>query len=227
MRIVLIVVVVYPLRATGRIAGLPMKSLLGQKLGMSQVFSKTGEAVPVTLILAKPNVVTARRTVDKDQYEAVQLAVPKREMKDGQKRTPQVLRRIFATRREFRMEVPEDTQELGVDQFEAGDIVAVSGISKGKGFQGVVRRHGFKGGPASHGHRHWERGPGSIGSRFPQHVRKGKKMAGRMGGVRVTVKNLEVVSVDPKKNVLVLKGAVPGPRGSIVEIRSVTKEAHG
>lgn len=228
MRIVLIiVVVVYPLRRAGRIAGLPMKSLLGQKLGMSQVFSKTGEVLPVTLILAKPNAITARRTEGKDRYEAVQLAIPKREVKDGEKRTPRALSRMFAVRREFKTAVAEDIATLGVDQFAAGDVVAVSGISKGKGFQGVVKRHGFKGGPASHGHRHWERRGGSIGSRFPQHVRKGKKMPGRMGAERVTVKNLEVVSVDAKKNLLVLKGAVPGPRGSVVEVREVTKEDNG
>lgn len=204
----------------GRIAGLSMKILLGKKLGMSQVFSKTGEVVPVTLIVAKENVITARRNTEKDGYEAVQLALPtKREVPSDQKKTPKTIRRMFVKRREFSGSVPEDVTTLGVGQFEEGDIVTVSGISKGKGFQGVVKRHGFHGGPASHGHTDVERKGGSIGGRFPQHVRKGRKMAGHMGVDRVTVKNLVIMAVDTEKNLLAIKGAVPGPRGSVVEIK--------
>ena len=197
-----------------------MKAILGRKLGMSQVFSDAGEVIPVTLIKAEENVVVLRRNIEKDGYEAVQLALPTgKEAPSEKKQTPRVLARMYAKRREFRGTVAEDTTEVGVDQFEAGDVVEVSGTSKGKGFQGVVRRHGFSGGPASHGHRHWERKAGSIGSRFPQHTRKGTRMAGRMGADRVTVKNMTVVSVDVEQKLLVLKGAVPGPRGGVVEVR--------
>ena len=134
------------------------------------------------------------------------------------KQTPGAMKRAYAARREFRVEAPEDATENTVASFEVGDVVTIIGTSKGKGFQGVVKRHGFAGGPASHGHRHVLRSPGSIGSAFPQHVLKGKKMAGRMGGDRVTVKNLKVSWIDVDKSVLAVSGAVPGPPGSIVEI---------
>ena len=192
-----------------------MKAILGRKVGMSQTFSAEGVVVPVTLILANPNTITVRRTDDKDPHNAVQLALPGKEKKKGQR---------FAARHEFAIEVADDATQVDVSQFNPGDIVEVSGISKGKGYQGVVKRHHFKGGPASHGHRHALRQAGSIGSGFPQHVFKGKRMAGRMGADRVTVKNLEIVSVDQEQNLLAIKGAVPGKRGSIVEIRS-SKEA--
>ncbi|MBI4022365.1 MAG: 50S ribosomal protein L3 [Candidatus Andersenbacteria bacterium] len=184
-----------------------MKALLGRKVGMSQMFSPAGEAVPVTLIVAEPNEVTLRRVAARDGYEAVQLGLPRRS-----------LVRRWAARREFLMSVTEETNTLTVEQFSPGDVVTVAGVSKGKGFQGVVKRHHFKGGPASHGHRHVLRRPGSIGSRFPQHVLKGKRMAGRMGGERVTVKNLSVVWVDAAQHLLAIRGAVPGTRGSIVEV---------
>lgn len=180
-----------------------MKMILGQKLGMSQVFMTDGNVVPVTLVVAKPNPVTLRRSKEKDGYAAVQVELPGR------------------AKREFKGEVAEDVKEVSVGQFTEGDIVSVAGVSKGKGFQGVVKRHGFKGGPASHGHTDWERRPGSIGQRFPQHTIKGKKMAGRMGADRVTVKNLEIIRIDAENNLLAIKGAVPGRRGSVLEIRSI------
>lgn len=189
-----------------------MKAILGRKIGMSQTFTSEGIVVPVTLIEATPNSITVRRSEDKDPHNAVQLGLLKAKPKKGQ---------LFAARKEFLMEVEDAATEVTVAQFSPGDVVEVSGISKGKGFAGVVKRHHFKGGPASHGHRHVLRRPGSIGSRFPQHVFKGKRMAGRMGSDRVTVKNLEVVSVDVELHVLAIKGAVPGRRGSIVEIRSL------
>ena len=187
-----------------------MKALLGRKIGMSQVFSSTGEVVPVTVIEAKPNQVTLQRTTAKNGYDAVQLTLAKNDKK-------------ALARREFQGEAELGTQ-LTVEQFAPGDMVTVSGISKGKGFQGVVKRHKFKGGPASHGHTDWERRPGSIGQRFPQHTIKGKRMAGRMGADRTTVKNLEVIVVDKEKNLLAIKGAVPGYRGSIIEIRENDKK---
>jgi large subunit ribosomal protein L3 len=199
-----------------------MKAILGRKLGMSQVFSPEGEVVPVTLIFALPNIVTIRRTVEKDGYAAVQLALPKKEGAiTGEKRSTSEETKVFSAKREFAGELPEDAQSVSVEQFTSGDPIEVTGVSKGKGYAGVVKRHNFKGGPASHGHRHVLRRPGSIGSRFPQHVRKGKRMAGRMGQDKVTVKNLTIVAVDAKSNVVAVKGAVPGPRGSLVLIRGI------
>src|SRR3989344_482486 len=185
-----------------------MKALLGRKIGMSRMFSPEGEAVAVTLISAEPNAVLLRRRTDKDGYAAIQLGLPK-----GSKK-------LFAARREFPVEIDEKVTQVGVEQFTVGEVVKVAGISKGKGFQGVVKRHGFKGGPKSHGHRHVLRAPGSIGSAFPQHVRKGMRMGGRMGSDRVTVKNLAVVWIDAEKHLLAVTGAVPGSRGSIIEIVS-------
>ncbi|MEX1997227.1 MAG: 50S ribosomal protein L3 [Candidatus Andersenbacteria bacterium] len=191
-----------------------MKALLGRKVGMSQMFSPEGEVIPVTLIVAKPNTITLRRDEQKDGYTAVQLALPRDTAKAD---SP------FAARREFKATWGDDIKELTVEQFVVGDTVEVVGVSKGKGFQGVVKRHHFKGGPASHGHRHVLRRPGSIGGRFPQHVRKGMRMAARMGSDRVTVKNLTVVHIDKEQHLLAIKGALPGRRGSLVEIRSVEK----
>lgn len=191
-----------------------MKALLGRKIGMSQVFSPAGEVVPVTLIQAEPNHVTLRRTPEKDTYTAIQLGLPKKTRESDA--APR-----YSARCEFKGEFPADATTLTVEQFVPGDSVEVSGISKGKGFQGVVKRHHFKGGPASHGHTDWERRPGSIGQRFPQHTLRGKRMAGRMGADRVTVKNLAVVSVDPAMHLLAVKGAIPGRPGAIVEIRSI------
>ncbi len=183
-----------------------MKAMLAKKIGMSQVFSSTGEVVPVTLVLATPNAVTIRRELKRDGHDAIQLSVAKKPKSEK------------FVRREFAMEVPAESVEVTLEQFAEGDIVEVSGISKGKGFQGVVRRHHFKGGPASHGHTDWERKAGSIGSRFPQHTRKGKRMAGRMGGDRVTVKNLQIMKIDKDNQVVAIKGAIPGIPGAIVEI---------
>ncbi|PIT97944.1 MAG: 50S ribosomal protein L3 [Candidatus Andersenbacteria bacterium CG10_big_fil_rev_8_21_14_0_10_54_11] len=199
-----------------------MKAILGRKIGMSRMFLEDGAAVPVTLICAEPNTVTLRRSEDRDGYAAVQLALPRKGAKaaSGEKQTPRQLKSRFAARREFPVELAEDQESVSVETFSVGDVVTVVGTSKGKGFQGVVKRHGFAGGPASHGHRHVLRAPGSIGSRFPQHVRKGKRMAGRMGGERVTVKNLLVLWIDSKKNLLAVKGAVPGPANSIVAVLS-------
>lgn len=199
-----------------------MKALLGRKVGMSQVFSPNGDVIPVTLISAIPNFITIRRTVEKDGYAAVQLALPKKAgAQIGEKRTPKSDMELFAARREFSGELPQETTTVSVEQFTAGDAIEVRGVSKGKGNAGVVKRHHFKGGPASHGHRHVLRRPGSIGSRFPQHVMKGVRMAGRMGSDQVTVKNLEIIQVDVENNLVAVKGAVPGRRGSVVEIRSV------
>lgn len=202
-----------------------MKAMLGRKLGMSQTFSPDGDVIAVTLIKAEPNIVTARRNEDKDKYAAVQLALPKKGIKLDEKlpTSPSAQKKSYAIRREFPMDVAADQTSVSVSEFTVGDIVEVSGISKGKGFQGVVKRHNFSGGPASHGHRHVLRSPGSIGAQYPQHVLKGTRMAGRMGADRVTVTNLEVVVIDEANNLIAIKGAVPGPRGSFVEIKTTAK----
>lgn len=169
---------------------------------MSQIW-KGEEAVPVTVVHALPNAVSLVRTKERDGYTAVQLGLGK-------------------VKREFRVGDParfKAGDSLDVSAFKEGDRVRVSGLSKGKGFQGVVKRHGFAGGPKTHGQKNRHRAPGSIGSTAPQRVFPGRKMAGRMGNARVTAKNLEVVGVDAEKNLLFLKGAVPGARGTLLEIR--------
>ena len=188
---------------------------------MTQIFNKEGKMLPVTLIQAKDCVVTQVKTKEKDGYSAVQLGLEKIEnpqkVKKSQKTKP------FKFLREIR--VKEDDlvtlkagQEIKVSNFKEGDLVKVVSISKGKGFQGAVKRWGFSGLGASHGVRHHERTIGSVGSRFPQRVLKGKKMPGHMGLKRVTIKNLEVVKIDPEEQIIALKGAVPGPRNNVVEI---------
>lgn len=180
-----------------------MSFLLGKKIEMVQVF-KGKKAVPVTLIEAGPCVVSQVKTKEKDGYSAVQLEFERK-------------------KKEFRVEPEhvnsfEKGQQLDVSVFKEGDRVKVSGISKGKGFQGTVKRWGFSGFGASHGVKHGERAPGSIGGSFPERVLRGKKMAGHMGANRVTVKNLEVLKIGKDSNLLALKGAVPGHRGTLLEI---------
>lgn len=197
-----------------------MKCLLGKKLGMTTLFDGEKGALNVTLIECEPNKVSLHRTAEKDGYVALQLSHPK---------TKKVV-----VAREFRLDLHDAGQEAGakvlegipvastvtVAQFAVGEKVNVSGITKAKGFQGVVKRHGFAGGRASHGGKHDLRKPGSIGPTFPEHVIKGRRMAGRMGADRFTVKNLVVALVDEEKGILGVRGAVPGVTGRIVEIRS-------
>jgi len=191
-----------------------MKFILGEKLKMSQIFDEEGNRIPVTLIKAGPCQVTQIKKKEKDGYEAIQIGYLKK--KKGK----------FRHLREFRdeglkIEDFQVGQEIDVSVFKEGDLVSVSGESKGKGFQGGVKRWGFSGRPASHGTKHEEREIGSIGASTPSRVIKGKKMPGRMGGERVTVKNLKVVKVDKENNLLYVKGAVPGKRGTILEIRAL------
>lgn len=181
-----------------------MKAILAKKLKMSQIW-KEDKVIPVTVLEAPPNKITLLRTENRDGYAAVQLSLGK-------------------IRREFRLvgeEAPKVGDEIGVGVFAPGDKVRVSGYSKGRGFQGVVKRHGFGGGPKTHGQKNRFRAPGSIGSTAFQRVVPGRKMAGRMGNDRVTLKNLEVAQVDVEKNLLFLKGAVPGARGNVVEIQKI------
>mgnify|MGYP001619437957 CR=1 FL=1 len=176
---------------------------------MTQMWNEKGRVVPITIVEAGPCTVARVKSKESDGYEALQIGLPLRR------------RKVF---REVRVEGSSELKAgdvIDVSMFAPGDKVKVTGISKGKGFQGVVKRHHFKGGPASHGHTDWERRPGSIGQRFPQHTFKGKRMAGRMGYDRVTVKNLIVVAVDAKLNVVAIKGAVPGRRGTVLEVKTV------
>ncbi len=208
-----------------------MKFILGQKIEMSQIFSEDGKVIPVTLVKAGPCVITQLRNNNKDKYQAIQVGFGEKKSKNISKALKGHLKNLgnFRWLREFRIS-PDDKDwhkreikigdKITVEQFKENEFVKVSGISKGKGFQGVVKRHGFKGGPASHGTKHTLRAPGSIGSAFPQRVFKGKKMAGRMGGQRVTVKNLQIIKIDKENNLLAIKGAIPGSRGSLVEIRT-------
>jgi len=208
-----------------------MKGLLGKKLGMTQIFDDQGEVIPVTVIEAGPCYVTQKKTLERDGYAAVQIGFEQVDRKRINK--PQFghvtkndlppLRYL----REFRVSDHGDLsegQKLDVSLFETGDRVDVSGTSKGKGFAGVMKRHGFGGGPKTHGQSDRWRAPGAISSgSTPGRVHKGLRMAGRMGGDRVTVQNLEVVLVDPERNLLAVKGAVPGARGGLLVIREARK----
>ena len=197
-----------------------MKFILGQKIGMSQIFNEKGNQIPITLIEAGPCIVTQVKTKEKDVYTAIQIGFKKlkeKKIKKSQKQKP------FKYLREFRGNIDISKYKVGdnidVSIFKEENKVSVSGISKGKGFAGVVKRWGFHGRPRTRGTKHEERGPGSIGAATPSRVIKGIKMAGRMGGERVTVKNLKIVKIDKENNLLAVKGAVPGRRGTLMEIR--------
>lgn len=198
------------------------KFLLGRKIGMTQVFNEGGSAVPVTIVQTGPLTVIREKTEAKDGYAALQFGFGSRKVKNISKPQREEWKEVgaFAVVREARGITGKRRGEtIDLAQFQPGDIVKVAGISKAKGFQGVVKRHGFHGAPATHGTKHAHREPGSIGSTWPQRVIKGRRMAGRMGGERVTVRNLEVVKIDPERQLIALKGAVPGRRGTLVEIR--------
>lgn len=198
-----------------------MKFLLGTKAHMTRIFQEDGSAVPVTKISAGPCTVTSVKTKERDGYTAVQIGYGtakhiKKPQAGHLKGLPQVKHL-----REFRTETTEGVDRgatITVETFNVGDKVKVVGVNKGKGFQGVVRRHGFGGSPASHGHKDQLRMPGSIGATDAARVFKGVRMGGHMGNVQTTVANLEVVKVDTENNELYLKGAVPGSRGSLIEI---------
>lgn len=199
-----------------------MKFILGRKLNMTQIYDAAGAAIPVTAIAVRGNVVTQVRTKDGDGYEAVQVGEGSRSSKHIARAQQGSWKDLgsFASVREFRMDAPAAKvgDKIEVSQFNIGDIIEVSAISKGKGFQGVVKRHGFAGGPRTHGQKHSEREPGSIGGGLRTRVPVGTRMAGRMGSDRVTVKNLKVAHIDTEENVIYVSGAVPGRRGTLVEI---------
>ncbi|MFH0852400.1 MAG: 50S ribosomal protein L3 [bacterium] len=203
-----------------------MKFILAKKLEMSQIFDGEGNVVPVTLVQAGPCFVTQIKNEEKDKYSSVQIGFD--EAKRINKPRAGHLKKTNISKnlkflKEFRVEKPELElgAEIKADIFKEGDAIKVSGLTIGRGFQGVVKRHGFKGGPKSHGQKHSLRRPGSIGSTFPERVPKGRRMAGRMGGERVTVRGLKIVKVDAENNIIAIKGAVPGKRGTLLEISSI------
>lgn len=189
---------------------------------MTQVFDERGRVTPVTLIEAEPCAVTYIRTKEKDGYDAVQIGCERSDKLNKPAQGHLKTTGGFSVLREF----PDsgDARKLGdvidVSAFQEGEEVKVSGISKAKGFQGVVKRHGFAGGPATHGQKHSQREPGSIGSVWPQRVLKGQRMAGRMGGARRTVSGLKIVKIEKDDNLMAVTGAIPGRRGTLVEIVS-------
>jgi large subunit ribosomal protein L3 len=226
-----------------------MKFILGTKNGASQIFDEKGNVIPVTIVEAKPNIITQIRKEEKDGYEAVQVGYEKKlktqnlKLKTENKSLKTEKRDLkFRYLKEFKFQVPrlpsleakatggqasskfQDYKvgdEIKVDVFEEGDKIKVSGISKGKGFQGVVKRHGFHGAPATHGTKHTHRAGGSIGDTNKARVNRGQKMPGRMGSDRVTVRGLRIVKVDKDNNLLAIKGAVPGHKGTLIEIRTL------
>ena len=208
-----------------------MKGILGKKLGMTQIFTEEGIVVPVTVVEAGPNVVTQVKTVEKDGYNAIQVGfedAKEKSLNKPQKGHLAAANTLKKHLKEFRVDSVEEYtvgQEIKADLFAAGELIDVTGISKGKGFQGPIKRHGQSRGPETHGSRYHRR-PGSMGAcSFPGRVFKNKKLAGHMGSVKVTVQNLEVVRVDADKNLILVKGAIPGPKGSMVTIKEAVKSS--
>ncbi|MGI6225162.1 MAG: 50S ribosomal protein L3 [Peptococcales bacterium] len=206
-----------------------MKALLGRKIGMTQIFNEEGKAVPVTVIQAGPCVVVQTKTQDTDGYEAIQVGFE--EQKES--RVVKPLKGHFSKAqvkplkflREFRLANANDYQvgqEINVDIFQVGDQVDVTGISKGKGFAGSIKRHNFGRGPMAHGSK-YHRGSGSLGALGPNRVFKGRKLPGRMGTEKVTVQNLQIVKIDAERNLLLVKGAVPGPKKALLTIKASVK----
>ena len=204
-----------------------MRFLLGTKLNMAQVWGDDGKVTPVTAVSIGPNIVTQIKTEEKDGYSAVQLGWGERNPKNINKPLKGHIKELgnFMGLKEFRLEGSLSLavgDKIDASVFKPGDSVVISAISKGKGFQGGVKRHGFHGGSRTHGQKHSEREPGGIGGggRAGGRVAKGMRMAGRMGGDRVTIKGVKIIQVNAVKNLILVGGAVPGRRGSLVEIRS-------
>jgi large subunit ribosomal protein L3 len=205
------------------------KAILGKKIGMTQVFNEEGKAIPVTVIEAKPNVVIQKKTVENDGYASIQVGYEdiadhktNKPLKGHFKKAQQKPKKYL---REFRLDnidSYEVGQQINVDIFKPGEIVDVTGNSKGKGFAGAIKRWNFNRGPMGHGSMYHRR-PGSLGATAPARVFKGRKLPGRMGNQRVTVQNLQVVKVDTEKNLLLVKGAVPGAKNALLIIRNAVK----
>ena len=216
------------------------KGILGRKVGMTQIFAENGELIPVTVVEAKGNVVLQKKTEEVEGYNAIQLGFDDKRPYDKERKDRLVKvankpeqghadkantapKRFVREIRDAEVANYEVGQEVQVDIFAAGDLVDVTGVSKGKGFQGAIKRHGQSRGPMAHGSRYHRR-PGSMGgASFPSRVFKGKALPGQMGGDRITIQNLEVVKVDAERNVILIKGNVPGSKKSLVEIKTAVK----
>lgn len=205
------------------------KGILGRKIGMTQIFLENGELIPVTVVQAEPNVVLQKKTIETDGYEAIQLGfLDKKESRANKaekghaEKANTTPKRYIREIRNANVDEYEVGQEITVEIFQPGEKVDVTGTSKGKGFQGSIKRHNYARGPMSHG-SHFHRSGGSMGSVDGARVFKGKTLPGRMGGEQVTIQNLEVVKVDPEKNVLLIKGNIPGAKKSVVKITSAIK----
>ncbi|MET3699935.1 LSU ribosomal protein L3P [Bacillus oleivorans] len=205
------------------------KGILGRKIGMTQIFAENGDLIPVTVIEAAANVVLQKKTVDTDGYEAIQIGFDDKREKLANKpekghaeKANTAPKRYVREIRDANLGDYEVGQEVKVDIFAEGDVVDVTGISKGKGFQGNIKRHGQSRGPMAHGSRYHRR-PGSMGPVAPNRVFKGKALPGRMGGDQVTVQNLQIVKVDTDRNLLLIKGNVPGAKKSLIKIESAVK----
>lgn len=206
-----------------------MKGILGKKIGMTQIFTEHGEVIPVTVVEAGPVVVTQIKTTENDGYTAIQVGfqdAKEKSLNKPQKGHLAAANTLKKHLKEFRVDSVEEYtvgQEIKADLFAAGELIDVTGISKGKGFQGPIKRHGQSRGPETHGSRYHRR-PGSMGAcSYPGRVFKNKKLAGHMGSVKVTVQNLEVVRVDADKNFILVKGSIPGAKGSVVTIKEAVK----
>ncbi len=205
------------------------KGILGTKVGMTQIFNEEGVLIPVTVVSCEPNVVLQKKTIENDGYEAMQLGFKDKRVKLANKPELGHFAKSNSKPKRYLREISgqelgnfEVGQEIRVNIFEEGEIVDVTGTSKGKGFQGNIKRHGQHRGPMSHG-SHYHRRPGSMGSIDPNHVRKGKNLPGHMGVETVTIQNLEIVKVDLERNILLVKGSVPGPKKGVVIVRRGVK----
>ena len=206
-----------------------MKGILGRKIGMTQVFSKNGKLIPVTVIEVEPNVVTQIKTISNDGYEAIQIASFTAKEKNTTKAKMGHLKKAGCEPKRFLKEIRGVNindytlgQTIDASIFKEGEMVDVSGISKGKGFQGVIKRYNQTRGPMGHGSQ-YHRGVGSLGTLLPMHVLKGKKLPGHMGHVLTTVQNLQVVKIDLENNIILISGNVPGPKKSLVVIKTAVK----
>ncbi len=206
-----------------------MKGILGRKIGMTQVFTKSGKLIPVTVVEVEPNVITQIKTKENDGYEAIQLGFDTKREKLATKASVGITNKANTTPKRFFREIRGVDvskyslgQEVKVDIFAEGEMVDVTGTTKGKGFQGVIKRHGQSRGPMGHG-SHYHRGPGSMGTMRPMRVFKGKKLPGHMGTLTVTIQNLEIVMVDVENNCILVKGNVPGPKKGLVVIKTAVK----
>ena len=204
-----------------------MKGILGRKVGMTQVFTTEGKLIPVTVVSVEPNTVMQVKTVETDGYNAIQLGVVDRKEKNASRASVGHAKKANTTPKRFLKEIRDCEgyqvgDKVSADVFEVGDIVDVTGTSKGKGFAGTIKRHGQSRGPMAHG-SHYHRGPGSLGTMLPKRVLKGKKLPGHMGNVTVTVQNLEIIEVNPAENYILVSGNVPGAKNALVLIKSAIK----